>query len=99
MTNYREWTFRFGKYKGETFGDVYETDREYVEWLHDATENETIKKALGSIINSTVSDTVKVNRKRYEELMADSEWLGCLIEAGVDNWSGFQRAKEIRDGL
>lgn len=99
MTDYSKWTFRFGKYKGETFGDVLQADKSYIEWLYSKTDNESMKKALGSLINCTSSDTVEVDRKTYTKLKADSEWLGCLIEAGVDNWSGFQRAKKIRDGL
>lgn len=34
-------------------------------------------------------------KKDYDRLLKDSQWLGCLEEAGVDNWSGIDLAHEI----
>ena len=28
-------------------------------------------------------------------LQEDSDWLGCLESAGVDNWCGYEHAKEL----
>jgi len=99
MTDYSKWTFRFGKYKGETFGDVLQVDKPYIEWLYSRTDNESMKKALGSLIGCTSSDTIDVDRKTYTKLKADSEWLECLVAAGVNKWGGIEKAEKIRDGL
>lgn len=34
------WTFAFGKYKGKTFNEVYNTDKEYLIWLRDKANME-----------------------------------------------------------
>ena len=36
-------------------------------------------------------------KKDYDRLLKDSQWLGCLEEAGVDNWSGIDFAHEINE--
>ena len=40
-------------------------------------------------------ETVTISLKEYEQLLDDSEWLRALEDAGVDNWEGFEFAKEI----
>lgn len=41
------------------------------------------------------SNTVKVNRKDYDSLVADSLLLDCLKECGVDNWDGWGSAMAL----
>lgn len=41
---------------------------------------------------STVSDTIAVSRSEYEELQADSKLLYALIDEGVEEWEGYDRA-------
>lgn len=43
--------------------------------------------------------TVTITRKEYDGLLKDSEWLGCLEAAGVDNWQGYDDACDIYRGL
>lgn len=43
-------------------------------------------------------DTVTISKEEYESLKEDSLWLSCLESAGVDNWSGYDYARELLDG-
>lgn len=40
-------------------------------------------------------ETVTIPKSEYDELKEDSKWLGCLEAAGVDNWEGFDVAREM----
>lgn len=40
-------------------------------------------------------ETITITRKEYDELVNDMIWLRCLESAGVDNWDGFDEAREI----
>ena len=40
-------------------------------------------------------DTVTISKKEYFDLLDDMKMLNALIEAGVDNWSGYSYAIEI----
>lgn len=37
-------------------------------------------------------EQVMINREEYEELQADSRLLWALLDEGVDNWEGYDRA-------
>lgn len=39
--------------------------------------------------------TITITKKEYESLIEDSEWLQALNNAGVDNWSGYDYAREL----
>jgi hypothetical protein len=39
--------------------------------------------------------TVTISKTEYESLLEDSKWLQCLEGAGVDNWSGYDYAREL----
>lgn len=41
--------------------------------------------------------TVTVPKADYDELVADSAFLACLQAAGVDNWEGYDFAREMLD--
>ncbi len=49
--------------------------------------------------NSPLEETVTISKLEYEQLLKCQEWLQCLEAAGVDNWSGFEEAQDIRDSL
>jgi hypothetical protein len=40
---------------------------------------------------------IEIPIEEYEQLMKDSDWLGYLEAAGVDNWEGFGYAIEARE--
>jgi len=40
-------------------------------------------------------ETITITKKEYESLLEDSKWLQALEGAGVDNWSGYDYAREI----
>jgi hypothetical protein len=40
-------------------------------------------------------DMVTIPMREYEQLLKDSDWLSCLEAAGVDNWEGFDVAREM----
>ncbi len=42
-------------------------------------------------------DVVTITRKEYEFLLGREEWLSWLEAAGVDNWQGFDYAREMQD--
>ena len=37
--------------------------------------------------------TVTITQEEYDHLVDDSEFLGCLRGAGVDNWDGYDYAQ------
>lgn len=47
--------------------------------------------------NESSVGMVTISQAEYDRLCKDSEWLGCLEAAGVDNWEGFDEARRIRD--
>lgn len=38
---------------------------------------------------------IVVTQKEYDDLCERVAWLGCLEEAGVDNWEGYEEARRI----
>lgn len=40
-------------------------------------------------------ETITISRKEYDSLLEDSAWLNCLQNAGVDNWCGWDYAREL----
>lgn len=42
-----------------------------------------------------IAEMVSIPKKEYERLLDRDEWLSCLESAGVDNWDGFDEAREI----
>ena len=43
-------------------------------------------------------EMVRIPKSEYEQLQKDSNWLGCLEAAGVDNWDGYSDAIDILNG-
>lgn len=41
-------------------------------------------------------ETVTIKKTGYDRLLKDSEWLSYLEAAGVNNWSGFDDARQMR---
>lgn len=41
-------------------------------------------------------EMISITKKKYDQLIKDSEWLACLEQAGVDNWEGIEVAYEIQ---
>ncbi len=44
-------------------------------------------------------EMVTIPKSEYEELVSKSTWLSCLEDAGVDNWTGIDHAKEMLEEL
>jgi len=40
-------------------------------------------------------ETITISKKEYESLKEDARWLQCLENAGVDNWEGYDYAREL----
>ena len=40
-------------------------------------------------------ETITITKKEYKKLKANSRWLSCLEAAGVDNWEGYDYAREL----
>ncbi len=41
-------------------------------------------------------ETVTIPKSEYDSLLEDSNWLQCLENAGVDNWDGYDYARELQ---
>lgn len=42
-------------------------------------------------------EMILVHKQEYAELKEQAVWLECLEAAGVDNWDGYDIAKEMYD--
>ena len=42
-------------------------------------------------------ETVTIPKEEYESLLDDQLFLSCLEGAGVDNWDGYEYAREAYD--
>ena len=40
-------------------------------------------------------ETVTITKEKYDYLVESYQWLCALESAGVDNWCGYDHAKEI----
>ena len=47
--------------------------------------------------NKMGEETITILKSDYDRLLRDSDWLGYLEAAGVDNWSGYEEAQDMRD--
>ena len=41
------------------------------------------------------AETVTISKAAYDELLEAQEWLSMLEAAGVDNWEGYDVAREM----
>lgn len=57
----------------------------------DTDGNITVKIGEGGVMN----DLITIPRNEYKDLLSDSAFLNALIQSGVDNWDGFENAKEV----
>lgn len=39
---------------------------------------------------------VTITKQAYDSLLEDRDWLQCLNNAGVDNWCGYDFARELQ---
>ena len=44
-----------------------------------------------------IEEVITITKKEYESLLEDSKWLRVLENAGVDNWEGYDYARELYD--
>lgn len=53
------------------------------------------------ICNPNLKDDemVTITKERYAELIDSEDWLNCLQNAGVDNWSGYDFARELYEEI
>jgi len=42
-----------------------------------------------------IEETVTISKAEYQQLLSDSEFLGCLCNAGVDGWDGYDQAQSM----
>jgi hypothetical protein len=55
------------------------------------------QKAMGK--KEGEEEMVSITKKEYDELKKDSAFLACLEGAGVDNWCGYDDAREMMTEL
>lgn len=51
-----------------------------------------VPQGITATVNTVMADTVSVSREEYEELQADSKLLYALIDEGIEEWEGYDRA-------
>jgi hypothetical protein len=54
-----------------------------------------LKLTTGPTHNIMNKETVTISKKEYESLLEDRKWLQALENAGVDNWEGYDYAREL----
>jgi hypothetical protein len=42
-------------------------------------------------------EMVTITKAQHDHLLKKDDWLSCLEQAGVDNWSGWDYAQEIKE--
>jgi len=42
-----------------------------------------------------MEETVTITKAEYKRLLDDSDFLGCLEACGVDNWGGYDDARQM----
>lgn len=42
-----------------------------------------------------MTEMVTISKREYEDLLESQEWLNALECAGVDNWCGYDYAKDV----
>jgi hypothetical protein len=53
-------------------------------------------QSVKSLRSGSMSDkTITISLDKYEDLVADSDWLRCLEQAGVDDWEGVDYAAQL----
>lgn len=50
---------------------------------------------MDEITRNYINNTVTLPMAMYDELLEDSRWLVALQNAGVDNWNGYDFAREL----
>ena len=60
----------------------------------DITRTGTVSEMKRAAYNAP-ADTVTISKKEYESLKEDAAWLRALEAAGVDNWDGYDFAREL----
>lgn len=53
------------------------------------------KPTTGLTHNIMANETVTISKEEYESLLEDRKWLQALESAGVDNWQGYDYAREL----
>jgi hypothetical protein len=76
---------------GKSIADVLKNGHSIIEPL-----NEASTVAVVGSVTPPVVEMVTITKAEYERLLEDSHWLQCLQAAGVDNWIGFDDAREIQ---
>lgn len=42
-----------------------------------------------------MNEMITILQSEYDSLIEDRKWLQCLESAGVDNWSGYEYARDL----
>jgi len=53
-----------------------------------------VRSLSGDTEGLQMSEEITISKKRYEELLKEERWLRALEGAGVDNWEGYDIAKD-----
>ncbi len=63
------------------------------------SEAPSLRRDASNIIKNELSETVRISKKEYDQLIKDARLLAFLEATGVENWSGWDFAvKEMEKG-
>lgn len=78
--------------ENKSYIEVNGADGETWRWIF---EDAICKEVYPNLTYS--EDEIIVNKKEYDKLKKDSEFLECLKSCGVDNWVGYGDAQEMME--
>lgn len=50
---------------------------------------------MANELEAKKTKTVTITQREYDDLLEDSLWLSALESAGVDNWGGWDTARDL----
>ncbi len=77
------YTLKFGKYKGKTIKEVYQTDSKYIEWVINNTEDSSLLKVISMATGIVIPTEEEVNRK--SELILKIKHLADIDKLDIDD--------------
>lgn len=63
---------------------------------HQSSMAETMAQSAPTLANA-INEEVTISKAEYQQLLNDSEFLGCLMCAGVENWDGYSNAQTMME--
>lgn len=83
---------KFEKLKDQIEASINRT--ESLQFIH---TQETGRRHVPGRIAPEADETVTICKEEYDDLISDEKLLRALIDAGVDNWEGYEEAQNMME--